>query len=343
MTLSGLLHIFKKNIKMICVCSIIVILSVALAFSFFVIRNKNNTIKENKTEICEISQKLDDAENQIAEKDKINGELTQKLQQAENDKNSLINENNNLKTQIEKLNAQRLIEAEKATALQNSPQSVYPPADKVCYLTFDDGPSDNTLSILDTLDKFGAKATFFVVGSNSKLGYVSEIYKRGHTVGLHTNTHQIYTEDKNVNIYASSEAYFNDLNAISNKVEQLIGIKSKIIRFPGGSDNTVSRKVANGIMATLTRQVMAQGYAYFDWNVDSSDASKNNVPASKIVNSVLNQAKGKNSICVLMHDSSVKTTTAQALPAILDGLKKMGFYFEGLNENCYGYHHAVNN
>ena len=340
--LSSVLGFLKKNMKTIIFCFVILLLTLSLVFSFFVIKNRNEDIKQNKTKIAEITKQLDDAKNQIAEKDKTNGELNAKLQQAETDKANLQNENNNLKNEIEKLKAKKRIEAEKLTALQNSPQSVYPPATKVCYLTFDDGPSKNTLSILDTLDRYGAKATFFVCGSNSKLEYVTEIYKRGHVVGLHSNTHQIYSRDSS-NIYTSSETYFNDLNMISARVEQLIGIKSKIIRFPGGSSNVISKRVCPGIMTTLTRQVKAKGYAYFDWNVSSGDASGVKYSPNQIANNVISAARSKNSICVLMHDSAAKTTTAQALPAMLDGLKKLGFYFEGLQESSYGFYQPVAN
>ena len=360
MTMSGILHVLKKkiksifsfkavkeifskkNVKTICLCSVIFLLIISLAFAGFMIKSRNDDIKENKTKIAEMTKQLDDAKNQIAEKEKANSELSAKLQQAETDKANLQNENNNLKTEIEKLSAQRRIEAEKLTAIQNSPQSVYPPATKVCYLTFDDGPSDNTLSILDTLDSYGAKATFFVSGDHTKLEYVSEIHKRGHTIGLHTYTHQIYTSDSS-NIYNSVESYFHDLYTISNKVEELIGVRSKIIRFPGGSSNVVSKKVNLGIMTTLTREVMIKGYAYFDWNVSSGDANGKNVSANTIINNVLNGAKNKNSICVLMHDSAAKKTTAQALPGIIDGLKKMGFYFEGLKESSFGFHQPIAN
>lgn len=327
----------KLDVKNICVYSVIILLTIALSVSFFVIGNKNKTIKENKTQITEITKQLDDAKNQIAEKDKANGELTQKLEQSENDKANLERENSNLKTEIEKLNAQKLIEAEKLTALQNSPQSTYPTKERVCYLTFDDGPSDNTLKILDILDRYNAKATFFVIGNTGKLDYVKQIHERGHVVGLHSDTHRYEI------IYRSTEAYFADLDAISNKVEQLIGIKSKIIRFPGGGSNGVSKKYCVGIMSRLTTQVKAKGYAYFDWNVSSGDATGNNVPASILVNNVLQQSKNKDSICVLMHDNAAKRTTAEALPAMLEGLASMGYRFEGLTENANGYWHPINN
>lgn len=328
----------KLDVKTICTYAVIVLLAIALSVSFIVIGGKNKTIKANKTEITKITKQLDDAKSQIAQKDVANGELNQKLQQAETDKANLERENNNLKTEIEKLNAQKLIEAEKLTALQNSPQSTYPSKERVCYLTFDDGPSDNTLKILDILDRYNAKATFFVIGNTGKLDYVKQIHARGHVVGLHSDTHRYEV------IYRSTDAYFADLDAISSKVEQLIGIKSKIIRFPGGSSNTQSAKFCKGIMTRLTNQVKAKGYAYFDWNVDSGDAASSKpTPASTIVNNVLTQARNKNSICVLMHDTAAKKTTVEALPAMLEGLAAMGYRFEGLTESSNGYWHPVNN
>ncbi len=216
--------------------------------------------------------------------------------------------------------------------------------DKVCYLTFDDGPSSAvTTKILATLEKYDVKATFFVANGSKSL--LTQIKDGGHAIGLHTNTHDY-------DIYKSKEAYFADLNAISDRVYAAVGIRSKIIRFPGGSSNTVSKSRCEGIMSVLVEEVEKQGYAYFDWNVDSNDANsskmetidgKKRTPKDTIVNSVLNSAKGKDKICVLMHDIAVKTTTAEALPEIIEGLKEMGYRFEALNENSPVFHMKVNN
>ena len=197
--------------------------------------------------------------------------------------------------------------------------------------------TDEVYKILDILTENNAKATFFVIGNTGKLDYVKQIHARGHVVGLHSDTHRYEI------IYRSTDAYFADLDAISSKVEQLIGIKSKIIRFPGGGSNGVSKQYCKGIMTRLTNQVKAKGYAYFDWNVSSGDASGNNVPANQLVSNVLTQAKNKNSICVLMHDNAAKKTTVEALPAMLEGLASMGYRFEGLTVNSNGYWHHVNN
>ena len=216
--------------------------------------------------------------------------------------------------------------------------------DKVCYLTFDDGPSTSvTTRILETLDKYDAKATFFV--ANGSKSMLTKIKDGGHAIGLHTDTHDY-------NIYKSKEAYFKDLNAISDKVYEAVGVRSKIIRFPGGSSNTVSKSRCKGIMSVLVEEVEKQGYAYFDWNVDSNDANsskmevidgKKRTPKATIVSSVLNSAKGKDKICVLMHDIAVKTTTADALPEIIEGLRDMGYRFEALTTSSPVFHMKVNN
>ena len=216
--------------------------------------------------------------------------------------------------------------------------------DKVCYLTFDDGPSTAvTTRILETLDKYNVKATFFV--ANGSKSMLTKINDGGHAIGLHTDTHDY-------DIYKSKEAYFKDLNAISDKVYAAVGIRSKIIRFPGGSSNTVSKSRCKGIMSVLVEEVERQGYAYFDWNVDSNDANaskmqvidgKKRTPKATIVSSVLNSAKGKDKICVLMHDIAVKTTTADALPEIIEGLRDMGYRFEALTTSSPVFHMKVNN
>lgn len=207
---------------------------------------------------------------------------------------------------------------------------------KVCYLTFDDGPSDNTLKILDILKKANAKASFFVI-STSKLSYIKRAYNEGHTIGLHANNHDY------AKIYKSEAAYFDDLTKISNKVKNLIGVETKIIRFPGGSSNLVSKKYSKGIMTRLSKQVTGKGYVYFDWNVDSTDASSARRPKASIVKSVQTYSKNKGDICLLMHDTSAKTTTVDALPEIICYLRGQGYRFEALTTSSPIFHHGINN
>lgn len=208
---------------------------------------------------------------------------------------------------------------------------------KIVYLTFDDGPSDNTLKILDILDKYKVKATFFVIG-DSKTQYMKEIVNRGHAIGLHTYSHK-YDE-----IYASKEAYFNDLKKISDLVKSKTGVESKIIRFPGGGSNTVSKKYSKGLMSTITKEVASKGYAYFDWNASNGDADANNLPVEKQLKFIESQTKGrKGQLMVLMHDTMAKSTTVDALPGMIEFYQNNGYKFGKITTDTPPEHHKVLN
>jgi len=207
---------------------------------------------------------------------------------------------------------------------------------KVCYLTFDDGPSDNTLQILDILNRYNVKATFFVINT-SHIDYVKQIYANGNTVGLHSNTHDY------ASVYSSDEGYFADLNAISDKVAEQIDIRPTIIRFPGGSSNTVSKKYSLGIMTRLAQEVTEKEYTYFDWNVSSGDAAANNVESDTIVENIKSQSRGMKRICVLMHDSLAISTTVAALPQIIEYLIGDGYSLEAINQDTLPFHHRIAN
>jgi len=139
---------------------------------------------------------------------------------------------------------------------------------KVVYLTIDDGPSANTQAVLDILDKYNCKATFFVVGHNADyFPMIAEAYSRGHTIGLHSLTHDY------AYVYSSQQAFFEDLYGIGNIVADQIGYVPCFIRFPGGSSNAVSAEYTKGIMTALTGEVQARGFQYFDWNVSCGDGS----------------------------------------------------------------------
>jgi len=271
-----------------------------------------------------------EAEQKNAENDALKqqmDELQKQLDELKKQQEELQKENSTLKNQI------ALMAAKKTQNGTTTPTA--PAGNKVCYLTFDDGPSEVTLSILATLKKYNVKATFFVTGAG-KSAYLSNIHNEGHTLALHCNSH-VYAQ-----VYKSEAAYFADLKAISDKVEKVTGTQPKVVRFPGGSSNTASRAYTKGLMTTLTKKLPEMGYAYFDWNVDSCDAGGAR-SAAAIKNNVLNGAKGKNSICVLMHDAGDKKATAAALPGIIEGLQQQGFTFKVLTTDVKGFKHGVNN
>ena len=198
---------------------------------------------------------------------------------------------------------------------------------KVAHLTFDDGPSDNTLKLLDVLDKYNAKATFFVVYKEGFDNVYKEIVNRGHVLANHTYSHN-YKK-----IYSSAEAFIEDVETLDNKLKKITGKDpSKILRFPGGS-NMGYMNGHDDISQSIFKALENRGYTYFDWNVDSSDATKMTLDKESIVKSVLDGSSNVNTANILMHDTDAKYTTLEAMPEILEGLKAQGYVFMPLNHD----------
>jgi peptidoglycan/xylan/chitin deacetylase (PgdA/CDA1 family) len=206
------------------------------------------------------------------------------------------------------------------------------PTGKTIYLTFDDGPSKSTVKILDILRNHGVKATFFVIGNTAEEG--QELYRRiiseGHALGNHTFSHD-YRK-----IYASPEAFKRDVERLGTLLEEATGRKPDILRFPGGSNNKLSwRYGGKGVMGRIAKAMQDEGYQYFDWNVSSTDAAAPVQEKDVIIGSVLSASANKKEAIVLMHDNSMKTTTLEALPVIIEELKKRGFTFNVLRKSSF--------
>ncbi len=207
---------------------------------------------------------------------------------------------------------------------------------KIVYLTFDDGPGPYTADLLNVLKKYNVKATFFVTcnDNNKYANLIKREYEEGHTVALHTCTHN-YGQ-----VYQSEDAYFSDLDRISNIVkEQTGGYESKLVRFPGGSSNTVSKKYNKGIMTRLSKNLAEKGYTYFDWNVSSGDAG-GTTTTDGVYNNVVRNLKSGASV-VLQHD--VKKYSVYAVERIIQFGLKYGFTFRALDASSPGMHHRINN
>lgn len=184
------------------------------------------------------------------------------------------------------------------------------------YLTFDDGPSAETDRILDILKEYNVKATFFVIGKtdeNSVKAY-QRIVEEGHTLGMHSYSHQ-YAQ-----VYASREAFEDDLTSLQDYLFSITGMESTFYRFPGGSSNKVSKIP----MSDLIQCLEERNITYFDWNVSSGDASGTQLSSQTIINNVMSGINGKlKNYVVLFHDSAAKKTTVDALPEILEQLQAM--------------------
>lgn len=205
----------------------------------------------------------------------------------------------------------------------------------VVYLTFDDGPKDGVTDvILDILKDEGIKATFFVTSKGpDKL--IKRAYDEGHTIALHTSSHD-YSR-----VYSSVDEYFKDLDEVSDRVERITGEKSKIIRFPGGSSNTISRRYSPGIMSTLTKEVINRGYRYYDWNLSSGDAEVGVSEANVIRDNVINNLSKDRVNMVLMHD--IKGYTRDALREIIKHGKDNGYRFDKITMKTKMITQRVNN
>ena len=183
------------------------------------------------------------------------------------------------------------------------------------YLTFDDGPSDYTEEILEILDDYDVKATFFVIGREDEklLPYYKKIVDKGHTIALHSYSHK-YSE-----IYNDLDSFKEDFYKIQTLVEEKSGVKPTIYRFPGGSSNQVSKLDMKEFIKFLNEE----GVVYYDWNAANGDATSKKYTVSELVNNVLNGINKEGNTVVLMHDTNAKGTTVDSLPILLKKLKEM--------------------
>lgn len=208
---------------------------------------------------------------------------------------------------------------------------------KTCYLTFDDGPSENTEKILKILDRYQIKATFFVTGTSPKdFHYIKEAYQKGHTIGLHTYSHDYEY------IYSSLKNYISDLNRIKEVVYQQTGMNAQFIRFPGGSSNLVSKKYNEGIMTRLSKKVIDLGYQYYDWTSINGDGEGIKT-VEGLQKKAIEEIGHQEDIMFLMHDSAAQDNTVKALPSLLDYLIKKGYTFQVIDETSPTFHHHIQN
>lgn len=324
---------YKINVKMLVLTIICAVLTLSLVFSVLFILKQNEKINETKATLAKaesansaLTSAKDSYESQIAEKDNKISALESQVTYLQ----KLRAEKQNQSSQSAKPAVDTFAAAKKALleleSIRLSNQKKSANGQKICFLTFDDGPCANTGEILKVLKEKDAKATFFVTNQFANYRYyLKQIDADGHAIGIHTTTHRYQ------DIYKNETAFFNDLNTMGNIVKGEVGYFPKITRFPGGSSTSYSI-----VSKQLVYKVYEKGYQYFDWNVSSGDAAGKKVPATIAAN-VINGAKGKDSICVLMHD--LHKETAQALPAIIDGLRAQGFVFLPLTVDNYGYHH----
>lgn len=181
---------------------------------------------------------------------------------------------------------------------EHSAVTEYDDDENCIYLTFDDGPSPYTEDLLAVLDKYGIKATFFLSPEDTEYDFrmMKLITEKGHTVGIHTSSHVFYE------IYSSVESYLEDFAQAYELVYRATGQKCRFFRFPGGSVNSYNYLIQDELIDEMSRR----GFTYFDWNVDSRDAS--GAALEQIQNNVLRQTENVSPAVILMHDGIENTS-----------------------------------
>ena len=188
------------------------------------------------------------------------------------------------------------------------------------YLTFDDGPSKNTMDILYILKRYDITATFFFNGGTDEttMERMKAVADAGHSIGVHSVSHD-YEK-----VYESVESYLDDFYNTYTCIYEATGIKPQIFRFPGGSINNYNRFVYMQIIAEMTRR----GFVYYDWNVSGEDAV-HGATWTSIYNNVMTGIQNNSSdrAIVLLHDADDKYATVTVLEDVIDALLKDGYSF----------------
>ena len=194
---------------------------------------------------------------------------------------------------------------------------------KIAYLTFDDGPSNTvTPMVLDILAEYDIKATFFVLGKMVDVNpnILKRIFDEGHAIGNHSYSHG-YSH-----IYKNIDNFLEELRLADNAIRRVLGedFETKLLRLPGGSHGSYRKK--------FVEAAEDLGYKVYDWNALNGDAEGLNLSKDRLVKRLKSTVKGQKELIVLMHDTDTKTTTAEALPEIIEYLISEGYTFKKLEE-----------
>lgn len=203
---------------------------------------------------------------------------------------------------------------------------------KIVYLTYDDGPSAYTKGLLDLLDKYDIKATFFVTNIDpSHVDMIEEEYLRGHSIAVHTYSHDY------ADVYASEESFYNDQNKMLDVIYKYTGTRPNIFRFPGGSSNSVSKSSSPGLMTRLVESSKEKGLKYFDWNVSSGDGNRSNSP-SFIYNYATSNLAYYDEAMLLQHDANPNSMSA--MEDIIIWCINNGYSFNAIDDSTKEVHHG---
>ena len=214
------------------------------------------------------------------------------------------------------------------TSFHDRLKSLTSNSEKIAYLTFDDGPSKYaTNRILDILKEENVKATFFVVGKYVK--EYPEVTKRAFLEGHYIANHG-YNHDNNL-LYSSKDSFINEIKKTDFEIGSAIGIPdycSHVFRFPNGymsPNNKYAKKKAAKLLESLD-------YSYIDWNCLNND-SVHNYSKEELLSNLKKTAKGKNTLVILMHDTTDRSDSSKALKDSINFLRSQGYSFKNFYFN----------
>ncbi len=189
----------------------------------------------------------------------------------------------------------------------------------------------------DILEEYDAKATFFVTAEFSDYLHLIRAEKEaGHAIGVHTYSHR-YDQ-----IYADSASYWDDVEKMQKIIEEQCGSRTSILRFPGGTSNTISQRYAQGIMSQLAEEAEQKQYAYYDWNATNGDGDTS-LSAQQLVEQAKREIGEQPVVMLLMHDGAGNEASVKALPQILSYIRDQGYEFRVIDELTPVFHHHINN
>ena len=221
------------------------------------------------------------------------------------------------------------------TTLQAPTPTPYPEGTRIIYLTFDDGPSEHTDALLNTLSENNVKATFFVTGdAPDYYDCIGREFAEGHSVGIHCMHHKDYK------MYNTYDGYWEDFNAIDELIFSQTGEHTDIMRFPGGSSNWRSDQ-NSGMMTYLAYKVQDKGYTYFDWDASSGDTERN-LTAEAAFEEMKRQVENCREYAILLNHDTMETTV-EAMEQFIPWALENGFAFEPLTPDCPTAHHMIHN
>ena len=220
------------------------------------------------------------------------------------------------------------VDAKEVQAMAND---TYKGEGKYVFLTFDDGPSNSTEKILNTLKEKDVHATFFVLGSSiekdsKRQEYLKEELKSGNAIANHSYSHdfkKLYPGNK-LNI----DYFMDEFNKTNDIMQSILGgeFDCRVLRMPGGYGTRKYYKDPS--LKEFDNTLQENGIINVDWNALDGDAEGKPYSTEEMLNYVKKTSKGKNHVVILMHDAAGKEKTVEILPQIIDYYKNEGYEFK---------------